>query len=294
MKAILLAAALAVPLAVAQAQEALPPTGSPTGSPTELSTELSTEPAPPAAGALDAPDELEAPAQPAAEVAPSVLPPPPALGGSSVLLEAWLERRAMDESMMRVTTAVTALSAGLALAGLSTWILADEAFAGAGYGRVAVGAMGIVLSALAVGLATYQLAVPSVAEGRWARYTAGPRDPRELARFEGELRAEAEAARRERFTVLVIGASSMAASLGFLITTAALDSGLTDADRLFGYTTAGTLGALGLALTILSLFDSPAENAWRSVEAGTLPRAATRVLPWASAQGGGLLLTGAL
>ena len=242
----------------------------------------------------DAPTTAPVP-EPAAEVAPVALVPPPAVEeAGSALLEAWLERRASDESSMRVTSGVTALLAGVGLAVLSTWLLADETLASAGYGRVAVGATGIAVSAIVLGIATFQLVVPSPAESRWARFASGPRDPRELARFAGELRGDAEAARRARFAVLTLGVSSLALSLGFVITTAALDASLTEPDRIFGYGMGGMLGALGLALAILSIFDSPAESAWRSVEAGTPPRAQVRVAPWASAHGGGLVLAGSL
>lgn len=182
-----------------------------------------------------------------------------------------LERRAQSEITSGVVTGVTSLSLGVLLLGSSIWLSVDEDAFGLGFGTPSLPAItGFAASPmlLATGLYTL-LAVRSNGDRleRWRAAMAGELTALELGRFEGELRAEANAARVSRWGGFALGVGLMVGGATTLILSAALD-GFDDETRGIVAGTGGLFLALGGVVTGTSFIESSVEQMWSDYQRG--------------------------
>ncbi len=140
---------------------------------------------------------------------------------------------------------------------------------------------GFGVAILELALAVAQLAVPSPQELRLARFRAAQRegalDPEELAAFEGEIRAEAEAAAQMRRIMLGIGLGLVAAGGVGLGLTAALGQNVEE--WVWGYTLSGLGMLIGTVTAIISPFETPIEQEWAAYRRGFAPATSVSVAP---------------
>ncbi|HEY8429746.1 MAG TPA: hypothetical protein VIL20_15285 [Sandaracinaceae bacterium] len=220
-----------------------------------------------------APPRIEASAE--AEAVPP--PPSPAALDPERLarLEAWLEALAAHDARDALLSGTLGLVAGALGAAAGTWVWSDDLFGTAPFGRPMVGSLLLAAGGMSLGLGVYSLAATPRSVSRLARYRRAAEagmTPEALAAFEGELRAEAEVARTERWVSLAVGTGIALAGATIGILSASLD-GLQELDRLYGVLVGGAYGVIGIVFAVASLFDSPAETALHEYEAGRSPRA---------------------
>ncbi len=166
--------------------------------------------------------------------------------------------------------------------GASIWLAVDvEAFGGVG-GPSPILISGLTVTPLLAAFGVVSIAVTG-GDGdrlrRWRAAREGGLTPLELARFEGELRSDAAAARVGRDASFALSLGVIASGLVAIVAGAALDD-LGDDTR--GFTIGGGAGlaAIGGLMTGLSFLESGAERAWRQYQAGgTAPTADLRVQP---------------
>lgn len=230
---------------------------------------------------------------------PLALPLPPDLRLDAERLGTWLRVQDERAESARVEGGLWGVGLGAAQAGLGLWLMLDEATFGpiAMRGVLGGASLGLGLSVLAMGI--YELTTTSFAHGRrqrWRRALARGLDARELGRFEGELRAEAELARFLRLVSVASGFVNAGAGLVTILATALAP--LDGLGQLGGYTIGGTLALLGLIGALGSLLgESQAETEWRLYSSGHDPEEAASgvdlsIVPTVSPEGGGLELRG--
>jgi len=239
--------------------------------------------APRAALAQDA--SVGDPSEPAApgEVTEAVPPPPDVLPSApsaadparAARLEAWLDVRASDDQRDAILAGVSGFVGGAVGIGGGVWIWTDQLFGLTDFGRPMIGSLLVALGALELGLGIVAFAAPPVSAQRLARWRLaieGGLGAEELASFEGELRADADAARQGRWITMAGGAGLALAGAG-VATLAGTLEGLSELDRLYGGVVGGAYGLFGLLLFATSFIESPTETAWSQYSLGQGPRA---------------------
>lgn len=207
---------------------------------------------------LDEPDEVVPPA-PVVERAPETVD-----SERASRLDAWLELRAHETERDALLAGIAGIGGGALLMGMGVWMWADDAFGSATFGRPLMGSLTLALGGVGVGLGVAALvtAEPAVERlRRWREANERGLTNEDLARFEGELRAEADAARFARFV-------SMATSIGLAVGGGAIlglslgIDGLSELDRIYGASIGGAYVAFGALMFGLSFIESPEETAW--------------------------------
>ena len=220
----------------------------------------------------DGPADARAPA-PAPDAYELTVPAPTDLPLAQARLGAIFETRADGEEGERLGGGLLQLGLGAADVGLGLWLMLDEGFFGGVDMRVLLGSLSLGIGLTAMVMGVYDLATPGVMQdrnARWRRALAGGLTERELGRFEGELRAEAESARIWRSVSVVSGFANVAAGLGVSLATGL--SGLSDLDAMQGYLVGGGLALGGLIAAFSALFsESQQETDWRLYRAGEGP-----------------------
>jgi hypothetical protein len=220
------------------------------------------------------------------EVTEAVPPPPDARAERSAepsaadpvraaRLEAWLDVRASDDQRDAILAGVSGFVGGAVGIGGGVWIWTDQLFGLTDFGRPMIGSLLVALGALELGLGIVALAAPPVSAQRLARWRLaieGGLGAEELAGFEGELRADADAARQGRWITMAGGAGLALAGAG-VATLAGTLEGLSELDRLYGGVVGGVYGLFGLVLFATSFIESPTETAWSQYSLGQGPRA---------------------
>lgn len=214
--------------------------------------------------------------------ATTATPPPAAVDGArAARLEAWLEVRASDDRRDAIIAGVTGIGGGVVSAVAGAWIWADQIFGFSPLGRPLFGSLLLALGGVELAFGIAALAAPPVSVQRLARWRLALEEgmtPEQLAAFEGELRADADAARQERWLVMAGGAGLALAGAGIGVLAGTVE-GLTDLDRLYGGLVGGAYGLAGLVLFLTSFIESPAETAWNQYQRGEGPRAVLSVRP---------------
>ncbi|MCA9610921.1 MAG: hypothetical protein KC619_35245 [Myxococcales bacterium] len=197
-------------------------------------------------------------------------------------MDVQLAEHARGEEIGGWVTGLFSFAGAALFLGASIWLAVDvEAFGGVG------GPSPILISGLTVVPLFATLGVLSIAvtggDGdrlrRWREAREGGLTPLELARFEGELRSDAAAARVGRDASFVLSLGVIASGLVTVVAGAALDD-LEDDTRWFTIGGGGALAVLGGVMTGLSFLESGAERAWREYRAGGAPSSAgLRVQP---------------
>lgn len=186
-----------------------------------------------------------------------------------------LETRADGEEDGRIGGGLLQLGLGAMDVGLGLWLMLDDGFFAAMDMRVLLGSLSLGLGLTAMVMGVYGLVTPGVMQNRntrWHQALAGGLSERELGRFEGELRAEAESARIWRSVEVASGFANVAAGLGVLLATGL--SGLPDLDAMQGYVVGGGLALGGIIAALSALFsESQEETDWRLYRAGEGPTA---------------------
>jgi hypothetical protein len=231
---------------------------------------------------LDVPEPVDPPEEEALEstaraVAPDgyelTVPEPSDMLADQARLGMLFDTRADGEEGGRVGSGLLQLGLGATDVGLGLWLMLDEDFFGGVDMRVLLGSLSLGLGLTAMVMGVYELVTPGVMQHRntrWHRALAGGLTERELGRFEGELRAEAESARIWRSVSVVSGFANVAAGLGVLLATGL--SGLSDLDAMQGYLVGGGLALGGLIAAFSALFsESQPETDWRLYQAGDGP-----------------------
>ena len=212
---------------------------------------------------------------------PVALPDPPdvelAVGPDLRLDAARLDEvfrvRAEREESGRILGGALQTVAGGANLGIGLWLMLDEGLFGGIEMRAILGSVGVGLGLTSMITGIYQMLVPGFAHERYRRWRsalAGGLTARELGRFEGELRAEAEVARFLRTVEAVSGFANAAAGLGVILATALAP--LDTLGQIQGYSMGGGLALLGLIGAFGALLgESQAETDWRLYRAGEMP-----------------------
>ncbi|MFK7987121.1 MAG: hypothetical protein AB8I08_13940 [Sandaracinaceae bacterium] len=184
-----------------------------------------------------------------------------------------LRERASGESGGNVVNGILGLASGATLLAGSIWMAADdEAFGGFGGASPAM-ITGFAISPVMFVWGVYSLLGLGANNDRLLRWTsarAGGLSAVELARFEGELRAEANAARVSRTATLVLGVGVAAGGA----ITAILGGALEDVDDELRWSTVGAgagLAAIGGLMIGLSFLESGVEQLWSRYRAGGEP-----------------------
>ncbi len=210
-------------------------------------------------------------------------PPAPALdAGRAELLEEWLEHGAREEEAVTLGVAIPGLIVGATAVGFSIWAWATGAggaFGDPTFGLV-LGNATFALGGILVGLCIYALADAGLLQRRLTRFRAAQAGmtSEELARFEGELRSEAEQGAALRRVQLGLGVTVAALGIPLAIASAAMRDVL-DGARAGGYMLAGGFAVLGGAMIGLSFMTTPQENLWNAYQRGEGPRAALTLTP---------------
>lgn len=231
------------------------------------------------ASALDAPTggSPEGPPEEAVDEA-LTLPTPPHLQLDAARLGAFFEDEASSERDGVVLESVLGITLGAANLGLGLWLMLDgDTFAGLDGLRAAGGALGIPLGILSLVSGIYALTAIGVAQDRQARWRAalaGGLDERELGRFEGELRAEAEAGRILRGFEAATSFALAGGGLGLILATAV--ASLDEMGQAYGYGFGGLFALVGLIGGLGALLgESHAETIWNRYRAGEGPEGAS-------------------
>jgi uncharacterized membrane protein len=169
--------------------------------------------------------------------------------------------------------AVANVVTGSAWAALGAWVLIAHSDADEDPSSIEVGTVALATGGSLLIAGVYGLAAPPTADRRrlerWNALRAqGLIDAEELARFEGELAAEAEVARRSR---VVSGVSHIGAATGGAAVIALAAAGqVADGSRWFAYVMGGSMVAVGVGQAIVKLCGSSAtEDAWRRYQSST-------------------------
>lgn len=190
-------------------------------------------------------------------------------------LEAWLDVRASDDQRDAIVAGVSGIGGGTLGIAAGVWIWTDQLFGLTDFGRPMIGSLLVALGAIEVGWGIVALAAPPVSAQRLARWRLaieGGLSAEALASFEGELRADADAARQGRWIAMAGGAGLALAGAG-IATLAGTLEGLSELDRLYGGLVGGAYGLVGLLLFATSFIESSAETAWSQYSQGQGPRA---------------------
>lgn len=210
---------------------------------------------------------------PSVLVTPLELPVPPHLLLDASHLDQWLRVHEERAEGARLESGLVGLGLGAVETGLGLWLMLDDATFGPLRERGLIGAATIGIGVSALAIALYELFTTSFASlrrQRWRLALEGGLDERELGRFEGELRAEAEVGRFLRMVGIATGIANAGAGIAALLTTALAP--LSDDDRIGGYVIGGTLALAGLVGSLTSLLiDSDAEVDWRLYSSGHGP-----------------------
>lgn len=178
----------------------------------------------------------------------------------------------------RIGTGLLEALLGATNAGLGAWFLFDDGLFGSVEARATFGALSLVIGLSTMITGVYRMITPGYAyqrHARWRAAIAGGLTERELGRFEGELRAEAEVARFLRTLETVNGFANVVAGLGMVLATALAP--LDTMEQIQGYTLGSGLAVVGLIGALAALFsESQAETAWRLYRAGEGPESASR------------------
>ncbi|MEM9730028.1 MAG: hypothetical protein AAF997_15720, partial [Myxococcota bacterium] len=215
-------------------------------------------------------------------------PTPYATDAQRAYLRSWLEYAANVEKRQRRSAGVNGVIGGsLFMAiGLSLYLSSSSSLDDfdKGIGLALIGASSLYLS---VGI--FRLAKKSDGErrlDRWYVADNGQMTAREFGRFEGELRAQAEAAER---AVRLQRWGNFGLFMG-----GALMLGLTPVsnlqDKETGYIVGGVTAGVGLLGFAFSFMGSPQANYWKAYQAGLPPPQARR---WSVAPAAGRTYAGA-
>lgn len=202
------------------------------------------------------------------------LPSPPHLRLDADRLGAFFQDQAESErDGMLITGVLTSVGGSLNL-GVGLWLmLDDETFAGMDVLRIGGGAVAILTGLMSVVNGIYGLTSIGPAQDRLRRWRAaleGGLDERELGRFEGELRAEAETARVLRSFSAVAGFGMLAGGVVLALATAL--GGFDDLGQGYGYGLGGLFSVVGAITGIDALIsESRAEANWRRYREGEGP-----------------------
>jgi uncharacterized membrane protein len=215
-------------------------------------------------------------------------------------MQAWLEHSSRLSLTTRITSGVvnTVSVAFFGLIGVAALARDDiEDTSSARISRNIAGATFLGISAGYVYGAITDFAWKSTAEERLAswRQFGGNIDARTLARFEGELAAEAALARKAQLYSL--GSSIGLAATGGLLLALVPATDLSGGDRTFSYVVGGGLFVIGAAGILVSLLTEPHQvRAYRLYREGKEPApydvAQLRVAPVLGARDAGLMLSG--
>lgn len=210
---------------------------------------------------------------PAIPPPPSEIPAPPHLALDITNLDGWLDVQSERAEGSRVEGSVWQLVLGALSAGLGLWLMLDTDTFGSVPSASGLGAVGMGLGLWSMGSGIFGLASSSFERDRrqrWRRALAGGLDERELGRFEGELRAEAELGRFLRGVEVTSGFVQAGAGLAMIFATAlaSFDVG----GQAIGYPMGGTFVLTGLISALTALFvESTAEREWRRYREGHGP-----------------------
>ncbi len=187
------------------------------------------------------------------------------------LMEGWLVALEDKTRSTAMSSGVLVTAAGAIEVGLGSYLVLSQDDSGRSSSRAAWGTLFLTVGALGLATGIYSIAiVPRAATrlSRWAeRRAAGPMDELTLARFEGELAAEARFACQQRVANGVGGIGIATGGAALAAFTAV--SGVEDGARNFGYVMGGVFAAAGTAMALATLLsESAAERAWRLYRAG--------------------------
>lgn len=250
------------------------------------------------AEALDAPAEEAGRPEEAAEALH--LPTPPHLSLDATRLGAFFEDEANNERDGMLVSSVFEITLGAANLGLGLWLMLDgDTFAGLDALRAGGGALGIPFGILSLVSGIYALTTIGTAQDRlvrWRAALAGGLDDRELGRFEGELRAEAETGRILRGFEAASDFAMMGGGFGLMIATAL--ASLDEIGQAYGYGFGGLFALVGLIGGLGAVLgESHAETIWNRYRAGEGPEGADEgvnlsVAPMVTDGGFGFSLSG--
>jgi hypothetical protein len=224
------------------------------------------------------------PVAPTVEQAPlPVPPPPPDVAAASGLTEraqrlgTWLEAGASQEEVLTYTISIPGIAVGAAGIGFGIWVWADGFSSSTSWDAV-LGALSFGSGVLLAAVSVYALAETGQRARRLLRWRETAPSLETIARFEGELLADAELAAAGRRALMGIGIGLELAAIPILVVSGAL-SGLDEAARIGGYALGGAWAALGVVSFILSFVTTPEENAWAAYQRGESPQASLSVEP---------------
>lgn len=228
------------------------------------------------------------------------LPTPPHLSLDAARLGAFFEDEANGERDGTVVSSVFEITLGSANLGLGLWLMLDgDTFAGLDGLRAAGGALGIPFGIMALVSGIYALTAIGTAENRLARWHAaleGGLDERELGRFEGELRSQAEAGRILRGFEAATDFAMMGGGFGLMLATALAN--LDEMGQAYGYGFGGLFALVGLVGGLGAVLgESHAETIWNRYRDGEGPEGADEgvdlsVAPMVTEGGFGVSLSG--
>ena len=186
-------------------------------------------------------------------------------------MEAQLTDRARSERTSSIINGVVGLATGGALFGASLWLSVDEDAFGAGFGTPNPAAItGFSVSPMLLAMGIYSL-IGIGSDGdrllRWRAAMNGELSALELGRFEGELRAEANAARVSRWATTALGVGILAGGAATMVLGGALD-GFDDEFRAVIVGTGGAYLVIGAVLTGTSFLESSVEQMWNQYRSG--------------------------
>jgi hypothetical protein len=201
------------------------------------------------------------------------LPAPPHLQLDITNLDGWLDVQSERAEGSRVEGSVWQLVLGVLSAGLGLWLMLDQNTFGPGSSIGGLGAVALGVGVWSMGTGIYGLASSSFERDRrmrWRRALADGLDERELGRFEGELRAEAELGGFLRGVEVASGFIQAGAGLAMILATAFASSDL--GGQAIGHTMGSTFMLTGLISAFTALFvESTAEREWRRYREGHGP-----------------------
>ncbi|MFK7987992.1 MAG: hypothetical protein AB8I08_18375 [Sandaracinaceae bacterium] len=201
----------------------------------------------------------------------SAIPPAPDLERDHLRLGIVLEDQAREASAGETFAGVALIGVGALELGAGLWLAFDDGtFASLDSLRWTAVALSIPLGVLSLvsGIASFsQSSVQGDRLRRWRLASEGRLDARQLGRFEGELRSDAETARVLRGFEAAAGFGVAGGGAALMLVTA-----LSNADEIgqaYGYGVGAASLAAGLLSGLLTLLvESDAEEAWRNYLAG--------------------------
>jgi len=193
-----------------------------------------------------------------------------------------LEERARGERVSSTVNGVINLGVGAFLIGSSLWLALDvDAFGG--FGGPGPGVItGLAVAPMMIASGIYSLlGVQSNGDRllRWRMAMNGELSAIELGRFEGELRAEANAARVSRWGSFALGVGILAGGLVTMILGAAFED-FDDEFRAITIGGGGGFAVIGGVMMGTSFLESSVEQMWRTYQRGSAaPTAGVNVRP---------------